>query len=866
MPNGTQQKKLVSRLLVKKQDPADITTTQFAYMHEFHARVNALQKSVLKKVKELVSKIPVEQSPENDNDLLQNKYDWPTSVSAQNKFRKWLEAETSLKLVGKRRIPSSAEQDVRSWADTFVESSYRQGIVRSYLETKGEEGRGSAESSFAVPKAATILKTVYDRNFSRLKGITEDTADKMRGILARGLADGKTFPTLSKEMTSAFNMTRARAATIARTETSYAHAEGTLIGYEVQGIEEVGAMVEFSTVQDEYVCPDCAALEQAGNRYKVTEAHGIIPVHPNCRCVWLPWVPDEIMEKDAQDDEALAKELEKKKEDLQKLQRDYIHKSTSYIHGNLPDEDRKRLHDELHALQKQMRDTHKEITRLQDILGETRLGLSSSATERIPAFVPKIVPPAPVTVTPPPVPEGDVIKHDINELIRIESGWSEEEIKEHLRKIELENVQFNKVKGLNDYSKKETDIKADTFVYGKNGERDLSDISPKAKAMGVPSAEKMRTHLVTVLHDKIDSGTLTAESKKIAEELLGVQKTISLNTKHSKILMKKIQKLENKGHSATVDELREKRLLTEQLGDLQVKREQQMKVMSFRWENKVGDPIINELKKDFETSIATQKKGTFELFNGGKEFRSPDKKNQSGVSFKFLHVKALSESERFLHNIFGDNSKFAKVAKGKIKAEFTSTYTGSKYTPLHKTRGTFTGVSGHEISISGAHAGQPEVILHELFHAVQYTGSDFYANHGTTLGKQHSLDLREATFGLKREDYTGKLSGSFTHMEGSHFINNVESLKVPVQRLFPGRFGSENFTLNLRPSVGIYTSRVYPDYQNVTANELESTGAENLYANPYGLAMADPELFNHMMNLVTELKMPALEKYTPGPY
>lgn len=68
--------------------------------------------------------------------------------------------------------------------------------------------------------------------------------------------------------------------------TIHAHAEGQLDGFEDLGIEEVGADVEFSTSDDDIVCPICEKLKEAV--YTIDAARGVIPVHPRCRCSWLP--------------------------------------------------------------------------------------------------------------------------------------------------------------------------------------------------------------------------------------------------------------------------------------------------------------------------------------------------------------------------------------------------------------------------------------------------------------------------------------------------------------------------------------------------------------------------------------------------
>jgi len=77
-----------------------------------------------------------------------------------------------------------------------------------------------------------------------------------------------------------------RASTIARTELIRAHAEGQLNGLEDMGVGEVGVEVEWATADDDAVCPKCAELE--GSTFSITEARGMIPLHPNCRCAFIP--------------------------------------------------------------------------------------------------------------------------------------------------------------------------------------------------------------------------------------------------------------------------------------------------------------------------------------------------------------------------------------------------------------------------------------------------------------------------------------------------------------------------------------------------------------------------------------------------
>ena len=67
---------------------------------------------------------------------------------------------------------------------------------------------------------------------------------------------------------------------IARTETAAALSEGTLQGFGQIGVKRVQG------VSDEEACEYC--LENIdGKIFTLDEAHGVIPAHPNCECVFV---------------------------------------------------------------------------------------------------------------------------------------------------------------------------------------------------------------------------------------------------------------------------------------------------------------------------------------------------------------------------------------------------------------------------------------------------------------------------------------------------------------------------------------------------------------------------------------------------
>ncbi len=84
------------------------------------------------------------------------------------------------------------------------------------------------------------------------------------------------------------NISRSTAAeTIARTEANRAFNEGNLDALDQAGVEQV----QFLLASD--ACPECIAIAESapgdklGKSVSLSEANGVIPVHPNCRCTWV---------------------------------------------------------------------------------------------------------------------------------------------------------------------------------------------------------------------------------------------------------------------------------------------------------------------------------------------------------------------------------------------------------------------------------------------------------------------------------------------------------------------------------------------------------------------------------------------------
>jgi len=219
---------------------------------------------------------------------------FPRSSDKVSAFMQWLKQETKAGILQVRvgtPLQSAAQQ---SWQNIYLESAYQRGIAQAGQEMRGAGGTVSQRyinAAFNRPIHADAVGLIYTRAYGELEGVTAAMEQAISRTLARGMADGKGMMALARDLedeVDSIGIVRAR--TIARTETISAHAEASLNSYEEAGIEGVDVEAEFSTAGDEQVCPECQDLE--GKVMSLDDARGLIPIHPNCRCAYIPVIPD----------------------------------------------------------------------------------------------------------------------------------------------------------------------------------------------------------------------------------------------------------------------------------------------------------------------------------------------------------------------------------------------------------------------------------------------------------------------------------------------------------------------------------------------------------------------------------------------
>ena len=226
------------------------------------------------------------------------QYEFLTDVQKIEAFNAWLQEQIAQ---GVMSVPAGTDP-TRPWTAEVIESAYRRGIINSFFAAQTaqlgiaagltEEGVSSfVRAAFAQPETMSKVLLLATRSFEQLKGFTAQMSSQLNLILAKGMVDGSSITDIAEEMTSKIEgMTQQRAMLIARTEIIHAHAEGQLDAFKRLGVEELGVKAEWSTAGDDRVCPLCGANE--GKIFTIDEARGLIPLHPNCRCTWIPYTAD----------------------------------------------------------------------------------------------------------------------------------------------------------------------------------------------------------------------------------------------------------------------------------------------------------------------------------------------------------------------------------------------------------------------------------------------------------------------------------------------------------------------------------------------------------------------------------------------
>lgn len=275
-----------------KIDPSRTTTLRKRFMADMTRRFRSVEKANSELIVE-TDVLGLSTSEPISFNVERQAWRFLTDTQKVKAYRKWLQEQIDAKI-----LTTIGGISDKPWTAEYVESAYQKGYIRAYTDLFAEELASTPEfyaggkaqflrDAFNQPIALSQIELLSTRAFTELEGVTATMSQQLSRHLANGLARGQSVSEIARNMTRSIgNLTKTRALTIARTEIMASHAEGQLDAFEKLGIEEVGIWAEWSTAGDDRVCVLCGELE--GAVMTIKEARGLIPRHPNCRCIWLP--------------------------------------------------------------------------------------------------------------------------------------------------------------------------------------------------------------------------------------------------------------------------------------------------------------------------------------------------------------------------------------------------------------------------------------------------------------------------------------------------------------------------------------------------------------------------------------------------
>lgn len=285
------KKHLALNSIFGKYDPTKTTTIRLAFMRDIKKRFKLLVAEIKKVIIEedfflLQGKAKVNVA------FGKNQFAFPTAQDKISAFMDWLKELEKKNILEVKTFLGSRKGIESQWTDKYIQMTYEKGIQRARQEMLDvglnipSFSEMSIQLAFRQPYHLDRVGVIYGRVFSELRGVTAAMDTQISRVLAEGMLQGLGAREIARNIVNAVEMSIGRATTMARTEIIRAHHLANVNEYRQYGIEEVEVKAEWSTVGDERVCPLCE--EKDGKIYPLDIVEGLIPLHPNCRCMVLP--------------------------------------------------------------------------------------------------------------------------------------------------------------------------------------------------------------------------------------------------------------------------------------------------------------------------------------------------------------------------------------------------------------------------------------------------------------------------------------------------------------------------------------------------------------------------------------------------
>ncbi|WP_208422105.1 minor capsid protein [Latilactobacillus fragifolii] len=222
-----------------------------------------------------------------------NKEDLATyQANANRYFSQSIKDATLLEILNTQYMSAKASRldalDLEMAAITSALGKEFEGSLQSYLESVIKSVYGNlAESQINIRALKNIVESKWaGDNFSgRIWGNAGKLAEELREILKKGFIRNATPAEMARELRKTFNVKRAQAETLVRTETTHVITDTTIESYKKAGFTKYQYLAHLDSRTTE-ICRDLNGDIFAIKNYQ--PGLNAPPMHPNCRSTITP--------------------------------------------------------------------------------------------------------------------------------------------------------------------------------------------------------------------------------------------------------------------------------------------------------------------------------------------------------------------------------------------------------------------------------------------------------------------------------------------------------------------------------------------------------------------------------------------------
>lgn len=246
-------------------------------------------------------------------------YSFNRSKEKIEDFMNWLKEQVDQGLIEICEFDQIGDGVESEWTNKYIADSYKRKQLRSRYElakdgiqVPSSEKSKSFTINFDTPFHIDRVGLLFTRIFSDLQGISTEMDALISRILAQGMADGEGPARVARKIEAVIKgsglnelgissefiaetiiSAKKRARMIAHTEMMRAYHKSAMQDFKNWRELGIDTKAEWKTAGDNRVCDLCKALE--GKIFTVEEIEDMIPLHPECRCIALPFI-EEIQE------------------------------------------------------------------------------------------------------------------------------------------------------------------------------------------------------------------------------------------------------------------------------------------------------------------------------------------------------------------------------------------------------------------------------------------------------------------------------------------------------------------------------------------------------------------------------------------